>query len=125
MLLVKTYLGKSKIHGLGLFAGEFIPKGKAIWKLVPGFDAILTKKDFNKLPKVAKDFVLHYGYYNENEGGWIICGDNSRFLNHSENANMIDGDNKPGIAKRDIKKDEELTCNYFEFDDEAGFKLKE
>ena len=27
MLLVKTYLDKSKIQGIGLFSDEFIPKG--------------------------------------------------------------------------------------------------
>jgi len=32
MFLVKTYLDKSKIRGIGLFADEFIPKGTLIWK---------------------------------------------------------------------------------------------
>ncbi len=44
MLLVKTHLGKSKINGIGLFADEFISKGKVIWKFTPGFDFVLTKK---------------------------------------------------------------------------------
>ena len=102
MLLVKTYLSKSKIQGIGLFADEFIPKGKLIWKLVPKFDLILKKKDINKLPKIAKSFVLHYGYYNDKEGGWIICVDNSRFMNHSENPNTDDTTLVGTIAKKDI-----------------------
>ena len=32
MLLVKTTLRPSEVHGLGLFADEFIPKGIAIWR---------------------------------------------------------------------------------------------
>ncbi|MEK6917736.1 MAG: SET domain-containing protein [Nanoarchaeota archaeon] len=123
MLLVKTYLGKSKIHGLGLFAGEFIPKGKLVWEFVPGFDFMIKDKDFKKLPDVAKSFVLHFGYYEKNEKRHVINPDNARFFNHSKNPNVIDLTKTKSIAKRNIKKDEELTCNYFDFDDEAGFKL--
>jgi hypothetical protein len=32
MLLVKTKLGQSKIHGIGLFADELIPMGRIIFK---------------------------------------------------------------------------------------------
>ena len=123
MLLVKTHLGKSKINGIGLFADEFISKGKVIWKFTPGFDFVLTKKELNKLPEVAKSWVLHFSYYNEKEGGYVICVDDARFFNHSKNPNIIDGDNKPSIAKRDIKTGEEITSNYFDFDDDANLKL--
>jgi len=40
MLQVKTYVKESKIHGNGLFAKEFIPKGTIIWK----FDSRLDTK---------------------------------------------------------------------------------
>ena len=123
MLLVKTYLDKSKIQGIGLFSDEFIPKGTLIWKFVPGFDFVLTKKELNKLPKVAKSWVLHYGYYNKSEGGYVICVDDARFLNHSENSNTHDEDKKGTITTRDIKKGEEIICNYFEFDADAELKL--
>lgn len=123
MLLVKTYLGKSKVQGIGLFADEFIPKGTLIWKFVPGFDFALKKKELNKLPKVAKSWILHYGYYNEVEGGHVICVDNARFMNHSENSNTDDTNIRGTIAKRDIKKGEEITCNYFDFDANAKLKL--
>ena len=123
MLLVKTYIDKSKINGIGLFAGEFIPKGTILWKFVPGFDFVLTKKDFNKLPEVAKLWVLHFSYHNKVEGGYVICVDDARFFNHSENPNIFDSDNQPSIAKRDIKKGEEITGNYFDFDADAKLKL--
>lgn len=124
MLLVKTFLDKSKIQGIGLFADEFIPKGTLIWKFVPGFDFALKKEELNKLPKIAKSWVLHYGYYNENEGGHIICVDNGRFMNHSKNSNTSDTDIAGTIAIKDISKGEEITCNYFEFDGNAKLKLK-
>ena len=35
MMLVRNYIDKSPIHGVGVFAGEFIPKGTCIWELTP------------------------------------------------------------------------------------------
>jgi len=60
MLLVKTKLGPSKIHGIGLFVDEFIPKGTIVWKFVPGFDLKFTKEEVEKFPGLAKDFVHFY-----------------------------------------------------------------
>ena len=34
MLLVKTYLDRSPIHGLGVYAAERIRKGTKIWRFV-------------------------------------------------------------------------------------------
>ena len=62
MLLVKTYLDKSAIHGLGVFAGQFIRKGTKIWRYVEGFDRAYSPKQFARLPKPAKDFIQKYGY---------------------------------------------------------------
>jgi len=42
MLLIKTYLDKSPIHGIGVFAGEFIKKGTQVWEFNPLIDIILT-----------------------------------------------------------------------------------
>ena len=126
MILVKTHLDTSKIPdaGIGLFADEFISKGTLVWKFVPGFDFALKKGDLNKLPKIAKSFVLHYGYYNEDEGGYVICVDNSRFMNHSKNPNTTDTNIIGTMTIKDIHKGEEITCNYFEFDKSSNLKLK-
>lgn len=40
MLLIKTKLDLSKIHGVGLFADEFIAKGTKIWEYRPNFGLI-------------------------------------------------------------------------------------
>lgn len=42
MLLIKTKLELSKIHGVGLFADEFIAKGTKIWEYRPNFDKAFT-----------------------------------------------------------------------------------
>lgn len=121
MLLTKTYLSKSKISGIGLFAAEFIPKGKIIWEFLPGFDFTVKKGDLDKLPALTREFVLHYGYLKNNEH--TVCVDNSRFFNHSDDPNTDNTNKKWTIAKKNIETGEEITCNYFEFDVDAKSKL--
>ena len=49
MLLVKTYLDKSSIHGLGVFASQVIRKGTKVWRFVDGFDRVYSPTQFAKL----------------------------------------------------------------------------
>lgn len=62
MLLVRTYLAASAIHGLGVFAGEPIRKGAKIWRFVDGFDRCFSPKAYARLPKAARDYIKHHGY---------------------------------------------------------------
>ncbi len=123
MLVVDTYLHKSTISGIGCFAKEFISKGSIIWKLDRNFDTVIDSKQFDCLPKISKEFVNHFGYYNEEEGGWVLCMDNARYFNHSEDSNTDDS-YEYTFAKRDILEGEEITCDYFSFDLNAEKKLK-
>jgi len=113
MLLVKTYLDKSAIHGLGVFAGELIRKGTKIWRFVEGFDHAYSPKQFAKLPKPAREFLKNYGY--RVDGEILFTVDNDRHINHSEDPNTY---LKSGyaIARRNIRKGEEITNDYREFD---------
>lgn len=113
MLLVKTYLGKSRIHGLGVFAGEFIRKGTKIWRWVEGFDRAYTPKQFARLPKPARDYIRHHGY--RADGEILIGMDHDHHMNHSENANTF-WKNGYVIARRDIRKGVEITNDYHDFD---------
>ena len=60
MLLIKTYLDKSPIHGVGVFANEFVKKGTVVWQFNPLVDIILTEEQLNELPEVIKEFIRHY-----------------------------------------------------------------
>jgi SET domain-containing protein len=113
MLLVKTYLDKSPIHGIGVFAGERIPKGGKIWRFVEGFDRCYSLKQFKKLPKPAREFLKNYGYLVDGEVLFTV--DNDRHTNHSDRPNTY---LKAGyvIARRAIRKGEEITVDYREFD---------
>ena len=113
MLLVKTYLDKSKIHGIGVFAAEFIPRGTKMWRYVEGFDRCYTPRQFAKLPKAAREYIRSYGY--KVDGEIIVPGDNDRHCNHADKPNTY---LKGGyaIARIDIRKGTEITNDYREFD---------
>ncbi len=123
MLLVKTYLDRSPIHGLGVFAAEPIQKETKIWRFVEGFDRCYTPKQFARLPKQAREFLKSYGYCVDGE--ILFTVDNDHYINHSDNPNTY---LKAGytIAKRNIRKGEEITNDYREFDTAlcAGFLKK-
>lgn len=113
MLLVKTYLDKSAIHGLGVFAAQTIRKGEKVWRFVEGFDLCYTPKQFARLPKPARDYILHYGYgYN---GEVLLTVDNDHHINHSDDANTV-WSRGYLVAARDIRKGTEITNDYRDLD---------
>ncbi len=117
MYLVKTYIDKSGIEGTGVFAGEDIPKGKAVWKLVRGFDQVFKPADILKLPEDAQEYIKKHGWLWR--GSVYMSADNGLYTNHSDDPNTIESeDRETEFAARDIKKGEELTCNYREFSEE-------
>ncbi|MEK9174432.1 MAG: SET domain-containing protein [Patescibacteria group bacterium] len=127
MLLVRTKLGQSKTHGIGLFADQFIAKGTPIWKFKNGFDLKYTDKELNQLAVPARDQFLHYCYSYSDEIGrkYVVCADDYRFLNHSVNPNItnieaigeVEGID---IALVDIQVGEELLCDCREFDEDCA-----
>lgn len=125
MLLVKTKLGISSVHGIGLFADEFIPKGTLVQKFVPGFDLVIDPGQVHKLTHHAKEQFLTYAYKDKRNGMYILCADNTRFLNHSNTPNLTSDDpaDEIDIAARDIQKGEELTVDYRTFDGDFAYKM--
>jgi uncharacterized protein len=128
MLLVKTRIGLSSIHGIGLFADEDIPRGTVVWDFMPPFDVMVSAKKVNLLPETTRAQVLKYSYYDDDEGKYVLCGDDARHFNHSETPNTGNGCEQNGtenatIAICDIRAGEEITCNYFDFDGEAHEKV--
>ncbi len=124
MLLIKTKIGPSKIEGIGLFADEFIAKGTMVQKFQPGFDLVISENEISKLSEPAREQFLKYAYKNKT-GNYILCFDNTRFLNHSDNPNLIsdDPDEEVDFAARDIQAGEELTVNYKDFDLDFDYKM--
>lgn len=116
MLLVKTKVAPSKIHGLGLFADEDITKGTLVWEFNPVIDKMISIQDFQSLPNLTQEYIKKYSYLEK--GMYVLCGDNARFTNHSTNPNFDTLSKRPNvITARDIKKGEEITENYLTYDE--------
>jgi uncharacterized protein len=125
MLLVKTELKYSGIHGLGCFAGEDIKEGTIVWRFDPGIDLEFTEQDLKKHPASFNEFLKVYAYspVTELEKKYILCSDHARHMNHSDNPNLGETPEGMNVALRDIKAGEELTCDYNQFDKDAPVKL--
>ncbi len=125
MLLVKTRIGPSEIEGIGCFADEFILKGTPIWRFQEGFDLKIPKDEVEKLSASGKYQFLKYAYLT-GSGIYVLCFDDARFFNHSDDPNVIeldDGERGMNIAARDIQKWEEILCDYRLFDKDVSYKL--
>lgn len=116
MLRLLTKLGPSSIHGIGLFAAEDIGAGTVVWQK----DLLDMEVSMFWMPRNLRD----YGYLRD-DGNWVLCADDARFFNHSETPNCgdLEGPDEVVVALRNISAGEELTCNYWKFDQDASRKL--
>jgi SET domain-containing protein len=126
MLQVRARAGKSAIHGIGLIAQEFIPKGTKVWEFNPSFDRLLSEHDVSRLSPAALEQLRWYAYHYDDGDGrriWVLSSDDDRFTNHADDPNT-QSVHDPSIgprhlaasfAVRDIAAGEEITWNYAEF----------
>lgn len=123
MLLIKTIVKESTIPGIGfgLFTDEDIPVNKVIWKFNPLIDKVIDVKDVENFEDVEKEYLRIYAYREGTK--LILCADNDRFINHSKELLNVQDLIYPilgsiSVATRDIKKGEELFCDYSSFHDD-------
>ena len=127
MLKVATYLDKSTINGIGVFAAEPVKKGQTVWEFNPAVDFVFTARQWKKkLASVtphACEALRRYSYKSNNK--FYLCNDNSQFMNHSKSLNNIINNNTDDSmsATRNIGLGEELLCDYFEYSDEDDYHL--
>lgn len=126
MLHVRARAGASSIHGIGLIAEEFIPKGTKVWEFVEGFDALFTDTLLRRLAPAAIEQVRWYARHVDAPDGSrlsILSADDDRFTNHADDPNTMTV-HVPAhgplhlaasFAVRDIRPGEEITWNYREF----------
>lgn len=123
MLLVETYLDRSAIQGIGLFAKRLIPRGAAVWELRPAYDRLIPVAQWESETGVVKDYLDRYAYPSRKNPGFILFeGDDARYMNHAEDPNCDASDEERHVALRDIQPGEELTCDYGAFFPE-GFEM--
>ena len=123
MLTVSTYVAPSAIEGLGVFAGEFIERGRLMWSLNPKFDIFIYGEEIEGLTPHMQNFIARYSYpHLEMPGVVVVDSDNGRFMNHTLTPNTDFRIFDKGYALVDIAQGDEITCNYHEFDPTfAGF----
>src|SRR3989344_9058488 len=100
----KIYLGKSKIAGKGIFAGEDIKKGE--------FVTFLKGKLCRKEYKTKRDTYVGPHWVSVGYHTWINPAFPIRRINHSCSPNLGFKTFRKVYAMRDIKKGEELTIDY-------------
>ncbi len=127
--VVPTRVGPSDIEGIGVFAVSDINKGTIVWRFDPALDRLYDPAELEAMHPVMRDFLMRYAYLHAKTGRYVLCCDNSRFVNHADDPNTrgeFPEDGHPeGIdrACRDIKAGEEITCDYNSFDEDVNLKL--
>lgn len=107
------------MHGIGLYAAEFIPANTVIWRFHPAVDIKLTGEQIAALSPPCREQIERYTYRERCSGMYVLCGDDARFFNHSAEPNCIDIETDGEgitISRCDINTGEELTCDYALFD---------
>ena len=115
MFLVPVRLGRSPIHGFGVFATEPIPSGTRVWEFTEGVDYRIPAEQVARCPEPWQTELLKYAY-KDSTGDYILCGDAARFMNHSEEPSCDDSGDLYTVAIREIAPGQELTCDYRSFD---------
>jgi hypothetical protein len=106
-------LRKSNLHGKGLFAKSFIPRGTVLWAYDRESEIAYYQNQFDEFSKKYQKYLIKYAYWWK--GKICLCTDVSKFWNHSCDPNTApvpSNSNKWDFAIRDIKKDEEITYDY-------------
>ena len=96
--------------GYGVVATEFIPAGTITWAL-DKLDREFTPLDFEQMPAIYQNILDYYTFRNNN-GNFVLCWDNGRYVNHSFNSNCLTTAYDFEIAIRDIHPGEQLTDDY-------------
>jgi hypothetical protein len=127
MLKVKTYLDRSAIHGIGLFAGDDIDEGAEVWVFNQHIDLLFTPVQWEALLEslvpAGRGTIRRYSY--KENGRYCLCLDNAQFMNHSPDGYNVGNDKEKNImfARVGIRTGEELLCNYLDYSDSDDYHL--
>lgn len=115
MMTIPVEVGRSPIHGQGVFARERIRAGTVIWQFHPSLEQRVDKTLLKYSEEAVWDFVTERGYLND-RNQWVLCVDEGQFLNFplpGAQANTKLGGLQDGeymlLAATDIEPGEEIT----------------
>lgn len=120
MMTIPTFVALSQIHGMGLFTYVDIHKGDTVWIFDDLVDQKFTEYEFLEMCEYCsyENYKKFHAWAYFEKDVWILCGDNAKFFNHSDTPNIKETNGVMySVAERDIKRGEELTCNYKDFDE--------
>lgn len=111
------YVAESDLHGRGVFARRFIPKGTTLMEYE---GKRISSDEADEQPSADPDNPYHTFFFSLSSGEIIDGaqqGNEARWINHSCEPNCEGHENDAGdrvfiVAKRDIEKDEELLYDY-------------
>ena len=114
MMMVETELRPSPIHGLGVFLLTPVKKGELIWRFDSRIDRVYAEEEVATLPEHMQRFMHTYATWHEATGLYVLCGDNGRYFNHSDDPSTVSNAISFGEdrAARDLAAGEELTSDY-------------
>lgn len=111
MIVIPHYISESPVHGLGVFAARDVRKGEVIWQFDPLFDRVIPLGALAEYPDHVQTWVKTRAEFFPHRSCFVLPSDGALFMNHSSDPNLSsDGDRC--IALRDIRKNEEITCDY-------------
>lgn len=96
--------------GYGVVATAFIPAGTITWVL-DKLDREFSPMDFQTMDPIYQEILDTYTFRNNN-GNYVLCWDNGRYVNHSFNSNCLTTAYDFEISIRDIHPGEQLTDDY-------------
>lgn len=111
-------LKPSGVHGIGVFAVNFIPKGcRTMFSKEPGEWIRLSFDEVTALPAASRDMIETYCLYDEHDyfvpAGGFKTMDVALYLNHDDQPNIASIDDGAEFeALRDIAVGEELFLDY-------------
>jgi hypothetical protein len=114
MMMVRTELRPSAIHRNGVFLTEPVRRGQLIWRFDSRIDRTFSDAEINDMPDILQEFMRIYSTLRADLKLWVLCGDNGRHFNHSDDPNtrslgIAFGDD---VAASDLPAGTELTSDY-------------
>jgi uncharacterized protein len=114
MMMVGTELRPSSIHGIGVFLTEPVRAGQLVWRFDSRIDRVFSDDELADLPDHVEAFLRTYSTLHAGLRLWVLCGDNGRHFNHSDEPNtrslgIAFGDD---VAATDLPPGTELTSDY-------------
>lgn len=96
--------------GFGVVATRLIPKGTVTW-VFDALDQVFSPAEMAGFAPLQQAYLEKY-CYRDHRGDFVLCGDHSRFVNHSFRSSCISTAYNCELAVRDIHPGEELTDDY-------------